>query len=149
MSKVGFAMASLPGLLKLQLRLQPTAQPGDNVDDPLVVESDDDDGVDVGDGDEVQVTNQIAYETALATRRLTPLVAPGLVVKKVVKAGREMRGLFAARALKKCEAIGVYDGEARLPTMNTTAQPTDPHRPPPTPPTQPTHTTALLGFHCD
>ena len=34
-----------------------------------------------------------------------------------------MRGLFAARALKKCEAIGVYDGEARLPTMNTTAQP--------------------------
>ena len=53
-------MASLPSLLKLQLRLQPTAQPGDNVDDPLVVESDDDDGVDVGDGDEVQVTNQIA-----------------------------------------------------------------------------------------
>ena len=31
-----------------------------------------------------------------------------------------MRGLFAARALKKCEAIGVYDGEARLPTMNNT-----------------------------
>ena len=50
------------------------------------------------------------FDAALASRRLTELVAPGLVVKTVVHNGKEMRGVLTNRPLKKCEPIGIYDG---------------------------------------
>ena len=50
------------------------------------------------------------YDAALASRRLTELVTPGLVVKTVVHNDREMRGVLTNRPLKKCEPIGIYDG---------------------------------------
>ena len=50
------------------------------------------------------------FDAALASRRLTELVTPGLVVKTVVHNDREMRGVLTNRPLKKCEPIGIYDG---------------------------------------
>ena len=100
----------LPALFQLSL-VSSTGEPGDSSDDPVLIDDDVDVDGDDGAENEVELVSSREFEAAVAARRLGPLVAPGLAVRKVVHAGRQMRGLFAARSFKKCEPIGVYDGE--------------------------------------
>ena len=111
-------METIPALL---LGL-PTGKPGDE-GEPIVL-----DGAGAGpsgsgdpnlrpptpddpDDSDFEELSRQAFDAALASRRLTELVAPGLVVKTVVHNGKEMRGVLTNRPLKKCEPIGIYSGE--------------------------------------
>ena len=65
---------------------------------------------DLDDDSDFEELSRRDFDAALASRRLTELVTPGLVVKTVVHNDREMRGVLTNRPLKKCEPIGIYDG---------------------------------------
>ena len=111
-------METLPALL---LGL-PTGKPGDE-DEPIVLDAagagpsgSGDPNLrpptpsDLDDDSDFEELSRRDFDAALASRRLTELVTPGLVVKTVVHNDREMRGVLTNRPLKKCEPIGIYDG---------------------------------------
>jgi hypothetical protein len=119
------AMETLPALL---LGLS-TGKPGDE-NEPIVLDGAGDSGgssgggagpsgigdrnleppTDSDDSDFEELTRD-QFRANLAGPRINELVAPGLKVQKVTRGGQEMYGLFATRDFKKCEAVGVYDGE--------------------------------------
>ena len=119
-------METLPALL---LGL-PTGKPGDE-GEPIVIDGAGDGGPSSGgagpsgSGDpnlrpptpddpedsDFEELSRDQYVANLAGPRINELVAPGLVVKKVVHNGKEMSGVITNRPLKPCEPIGIFDGE--------------------------------------
>ena len=119
------AMETLPALL---LGLS-TGKPGDE-GEPIVLDGAGDGGgssgggggpsgsgdrnleppTDSDDSDFEELTRD-QFRASVAGPRINELVAPGLVVKKVVHNGKEMSGVVAMRDFKRCESIGIYSGE--------------------------------------
>lgn len=68
--------------------------------------------MDSDDDSDFEELSREQFRAAMATPRINELVTPGLKVQKVTRGGKEMYGLVATRDFKRCEAVGVYDGEA-------------------------------------